>query len=175
MEFEQALRFRRSTRRFAPEQLTEAELRKILLAGQAAPLASGDAPTTLITVVQRPEVLDEIKLACALRSKRSDQPLDAFYGAPTAIFLSAADISDDHIEYCNVACVIENMILQAAALGLGSVYIWGCLRKLRAKGEALAKLELPPGYELLSALALGRPETPLAPAEPQEKMAVKII
>jgi nitroreductase len=172
MELEKVLHMRRSVRSFTQEQITEEELRKILAAAQTAPLAMGDEQTTHITVVQDTDVLNEIRGACALKSRKTGEPLDAFYGAPTVVFLSATDISDDHIEYCNVACVIENILLQATALHLGSVYIWGCLRKLRANKNAMARLNLPQGYQILSAVAIGHPEKPLAYREAKEKIAV---
>lgn len=71
----------------------------------------------------------------------------------TAVFVSATKISDDHIEYCNAACIIENMLLQAAAPGLGGTYFWDCLRKLRANEAVLKKLQLPDGYIFGSLLA----------------------
>ena len=92
-----------------------------------------------------------------LTSKKTGRKVDPFYGARTVIFVSATDVSDDHIEYCNAGCVIENMLLQAAALGLGGTYIWGCLRKLRASQAVVEKLGLPEGYEILSAMAVGYP------------------
>jgi nitroreductase len=175
MEFEKVVSLRCSTRSFADKQITSEELQKILRAAQAAPLAMGDEGTTHITVVQHPEVIKEIREVCKLKSRKTGEALDAFYGAPTIIFLSATDISDDHIEYCNVACVIENIILQATALNLGSLYIWGCLRKLRANKEVVAKLNLPEGYEILSAVGVGHSAEPLTPREPKAKIAVNII
>ena len=64
------------------------------------------------------------------------------------------------------------MHLQAAALGLGSCYIWGSLRKLRADPEAVALLRLPEGHEVLSALAVGRAAEELTPREYTPKMSV---
>lgn len=172
MEFEKILRLRQSVRGFSDKQISEDELQKLLLAAQAAPLALGDHRTTHITVVQNSELLEEIRSACQLTSRQTGQKIDPFYGAQTLFFLSATDLSSDHIEYCNVACVIENIILQATALNLGSLYIWGCLRKLRERGEVLAKLQLPAAYELLSALAVGHTTKDLAERELTTKIKV---
>ncbi len=172
MEFDKVLQLRRSVRDFTSEQITEEELRKILAAAQTSPLAMGDDRTTRLTVVQNQGILSEIRQACRLKSSKTGNMIDAFHGAPTLIFLSATDLSEDHIEYCNVACVIENIILQATALNLGSLYIWGCLKKLRAQRETLAKLKLPEGYEILSAVAIGHPAQPLEYREPKERIVV---
>lgn len=175
MELEQVLHLRQTTRKYLSGQIKRKDLEKILEAAQTASLAAGDDKTTHITVVQDELLAEEIRQACMLVSPKTGRQVDPFYGASTIIFLSAADISEDHIEYCNVACVIENMILQATALGLGSTYIWGCLRKLRQHPEVTAKLNLPEGFEILSALVIGYPAHPLAPREKREKIGVDYI
>ena len=83
--------------------------------------------------------------------------------------------SDDQIEYCNVACAIENMTLCATSLGLGSVYLWGFLKKLRKHPEVVAVLGLPEGYTVLSALAVGPAPEPVAPHEPKGRIEVDYL
>ncbi len=175
MEFEQTVRLRKSVRSFTDEQITKEELQKLLAAAHSAPIAGGDYSKTHMTVVQDPQVLSQLREACMTTSRKTGNMMDAFYGAQTLIFLSAQDVSDDHIEYCNVACIIENILLQAAALELGAVYIWGCLNKLRANEEALRLLALPEGYEILSAVALGHAAKPPVDRELKENIAVTLI
>lgn len=175
MDFKEVLTLRKTTRKYLPEQISESQLQTILLAAQTAPLATGDDKTTHLTVVQDPETMDRLRQCCQVISRKTSKPFDAFYGAPTVIFVSATDLSEDHIEYSNVACVIENMILAATNEGLGSTYIWGCLNKLRQDSETLNLLSIPEGYEILSACAVGYPAKPLEPREPHERMTVDQI
>lgn len=175
MELEKVLSLRRSVRSFTDEPITDEELHKLLAAAQTAPSAGGDYSKTHITVVRDPQILDQLRNACMTKSRKTGDMMDAFYGAQALILLSAADLSEDHIEYCNVACVIENILLQAVALGLGAVYIWGCLGKLRANAEALEKLALPEGYEILSAVAIGHATKPPEERVPEEKMSVNMV
>lgn len=170
MESEQVLHTRCTTRAYLPQQITDDELEQILDAAQTAPLAAGDDKTTHITVVQTPRLLEKIRQAAMLVSPKTGKQVDPFYGASTLFFISAGDISEDHIEYCNAACIIENMMLQATALGLGSTYIWGCLRKLRSHSEVIEKLRLPEGYQILSAMAVGYPEKKLEVRERKSKI-----
>lgn len=174
MDFRDVLTLRRSTRSYRPEQISESQLQQILLAAQTAPLAGGDDKTTHLTVVQKPETMEMLRKSCQF-VRKTGETIDAFYGAPTVIFVSATDLSEDHIEFSNVACVIENMILAATNEGLGSTYIWGCLRKLRQDPETLKLLSIPEGYEILSAFAVGYPGQPLEPREPCGKMTVNRI
>ncbi|MBR3396605.1 MAG: nitroreductase family protein [Lachnospiraceae bacterium] len=146
---------RRSVRGFTSEKISEEAIEMIINAALTAPLAMGDAQTTHLTVVNDPEIAEEIRSAAMLKSRTTGEPVDPFYGAQTFFFVSATDLSEDNIEFCNAGCVIENMMIQATALGLGSCYIWGCLRKLKKHPEVLEKLHLPAGYEILSALAVG--------------------
>jgi nitroreductase len=175
VEFKDVITLRKTTRKYLPEQISESQLQAILIAAQTAPLATGDDKTTHLTVVQNPEIMERLRQCCQGISRKTNKPLDAFYGAPTVIFVSATDLSEDHIEYSNVACVIENMLLAATNEGLGSTYIWGCLDKLRQDSETLSLLSIPEGYEILSACAVGYPAKPLEPREPRERIAVTRI
>lgn len=175
MDFKDVLTLRKTTRSYLPEQISESQLQQILLAAQTAPLAAGDDQTTHLTVVQNSETMEAIRNSCRTVSRKTGMPLDSFYGAPTVIFVSATDLSEDHIEFSNVACVIENMILAATNEGLGSTYIWGCLGKLRQDTETLKLLSIPEGYEILSAFAVGYPAKPLESRAPREKITVNRI
>lgn len=175
MEFEQVLHLRRTTRKYQETQIQESDLQKILDAAQTAPLAMGDDKTTHITVVQASTLLNQIREVTQLYSRKTGNFIDAFYGAPTIIFLSATDLSEDCIEYANVGCVIENMILQATALNLGSTYIWGCLKKLRNHTELIQKMNIPDQYTILSALAIGYPTMSLEKREKKVKISVNRI
>lgn len=175
MKFEQVLRLRQTVRAYTAQRISEIDLEKILQAAQMAPLAAGDDKTTHLTIVNSSELMEEIRNACMLSSRKTGKKTDAFYGAQTAVFVSATEISDDHIEYCNAACIMENMLLQAAALGLGGTYIWGCLRKLRANEAVLKRLQLPDGYEILSAMAIGYPAQELQERSVCDKIKTTIL
>ncbi|MBQ6390134.1 MAG: nitroreductase family protein [Eggerthellaceae bacterium] len=74
-----------------------------------------------------------------------------------------------------MACAIENMTLCATSLGLGSVYLWGFLKKLRKHPEVVAELGLPEGYTVLSALAVGPAPKPVAPHKPKGRIEVDYL
>lgn len=174
MEFKQALRRRCSTRGFTSERVSDEDVKTIVDAAQLAPLALGDNKTSHLTVIRDPELMEVIRNACMLKRKDGTF-LDPLFGATTMIIFSATDVSDDHIEYCNAGCVIENMCLAAADLGLGSCYIWGCLKKLRKNEEAVSKLNLPEGYEILSAFVCGYPIEEIVERTPGENIATDIL
>ena len=174
MEFMDIIRARRSTRAYAEGQIAKEELDLIVEAGRTAPIAGADYSMSHMTVVQDTALLAEIREAGAL-TRKDGTKFDPTYGAPTIIFLSATGPSSDQIEYCNVACAIENMALAATSLGLGSVYLWGFLKKLRKRPDVIARLGLPDGYAVLSAFAVGRPAKPIAPHEPKGLIGVDYL
>ncbi|MCR5786052.1 MAG: nitroreductase family protein [Eubacterium sp.] len=176
MELEKALYLRRSVRKYTDEPIKEEELQKIIDAGETAPIAVGDHEKTHITVVTDEKVIEAIRKTCLTPSRKTPgKMIDPLHAAKTLILVSATDISDDHIEYCNVACVIENMILQATALNIGSCYTWGCLGKLKADEEVMKMLKIPEGYEILSGLTVGYANKPLAMREKEERIAITRI
>ena len=174
MEFQDALKKRCSTRGFTQERVSDEEVKAIIAAAQNAPLAAGDNVTSHLTVIRDPELMETIRNACMLKRKDGTF-VDPLFGATTMIFFSATDISDDHIEYCNAGCVIENMCMAAADLGLGSCYIWGCLKKLKKQPDVVKLLKLPEGYEILSAFVCGYPKTPIEDRVGRENIQVDIL
>lgn len=176
MTVEQAVQLRRSVRKFTSEAIKPEDLDKIVEAGTVAPLAAGDYPTTHITVVQDPKLIEAIRTASHVESiKHPGVILDSLHGANTLILVSVSDISDDHIEYCNVATVVENMMLQATELNLGSCYIWSAIRIFQKDESIMSKLKLPENSVILSGLVVGYAEKPLYVRENREKIAVTRI
>jgi nitroreductase len=175
MELSDAILMRRTTRSYEPRQISSEDLNTLLTAAHMAPIAGANYKMTHMTVVQDVKLLNDLRQTCMMKLQGEEKYRDAFYGAPTVIFFSAHSISKDCIEYSNIGCAIENILLAATDLHLGSTYIWGCLRKLRKHPELIARLQLPEGYEILSAVAVGYPTEPLIRREPSENISVNRI
>ena len=81
-EMLRGLTSRRSNRAFAPEQITDEELHKVLAAGMNAPTAkNGQSP--IIIAVQNP---DEVAAVNALNAKFTPNA-NPYYGAPTILLV----------------------------------------------------------------------------------------
>lgn len=174
MDFEKVLATRLTTRDYKRNEVSDENIESLIQAAKLAPLAMGDFSTTHLTVIKNQEILETIRQGVLLTGK-SGEKMDPFYGASLLMIVSTTDLSEDHIEYANAACIIENILLEATFLGLGSTYIWGCLRKLRKNRELLDLLSLPEGSEILSAAAVGHPTEPLKVREEREEIDVKIL
>ena len=63
------------------------------------------------------------------------------YGAPTVIYVSCKNEDEEIIKGCNAGVVMENMLLEAADLGLGAVYLFGVSQVLFANEEITKLLQ----------------------------------
>ena len=160
METLKAIAMRKSTRAFKPEQISDEDLDIILGAGCAAPVGMGAYETIHLTVLQNQDLMEQINSATAEAFEKPD--LKPLYGAPTLVIVSSKKHSRiPNIEYANAACIIENMLLAATDLGLGSVFLWGFIGPLNASPDILNKLDIPEGFTPVSGVALGYPAEPL--------------
>jgi nitroreductase len=152
MELFEAMALRKSSRAYTAEKVSDADIKKLIFAANSAPVGGAHYENIHLAVVQEPALREEIRATCS----PADPASDPFYGAPLIIFVSArASASSPGVEIANAACLVEHMHLAATGLGLGSVYIWGCLPAIRAAAPLKAKLHIPDGFEPVSAIAVG--------------------
>lgn len=158
MEALETLMARRSVRAYTGEPVAREQLDRILAAGLVGPTGKGKKPWQFVVVEDR-ETID------ALAAMRNPAPA-AFRtaGAAIAVF-GDPEISDTWIEDCAIA--MQNMHLEAASLGLGSVWIQGRLRKTADGQEsgafASGLLGTKDGLELEAVLLVGQIEEQPAP------------
>lgn len=168
MELYECIYQRYSTRKYEDKAVPEELLQRIIEAGNAAAVGKKRFDTLHLTVVESSE---------AWRAVRAPYgEADPTYGAPLMLILSAKAQSDrPGIEYANAACMIENMMLAAAAEGLGSCYIWGMLLQLRENKSLCAKLGIPEGFVPASAVLLGYAADEPRPKTPEIKLSMNRI
>lgn len=163
---------RRSIRLYKPEQVREEELGLILKAAAHAP-SGGNSQLWRFTAVQNTEALktlNELVRECfaalevdakTYKSKVSGKKASAnpnysfYYNAPTLII--ATNDRDFPNAMADCAAAIENMLLAAHSLGLGSCWInqitwFGNESKVR---EALKGLGIPDNHIVCGSVALG--------------------
>ena len=166
---------RSSCRKYTDEPVSDEDIRKIILAANAAPVGSSRFDDIHLTVVRDRSVLDALARAVQERFKDRETiariigevngpevPVrgkdDPFYHAPVVIFVShrKQDLQPG-IEWANVSAVTYSMHLEATSLGLGSVFMWGALEAARVLPEfdRTDLLELPQDFQPLLGLAVG--------------------
>ena len=138
MEALEAIYTRRSTRNYKPDAVEKEKLTKILEAARQAP-SGGNNQTNHFLVIQNREVLDKLiaLTEAGFRKMEADETtypslrhaIEASkkggyvfcYNAP--LLIAVANRKDYGNNIADCACALENMMVAANALDLGSCYI----------------------------------------------------
>lgn len=155
---------RRSTKSFKGDMLSEHDINLILEAGKSAPTGRGRQSPIIIAITNK-ELRDKIS---KMNAEIMGADFDPFYGAPV-IFVVLADRQIPTYIY-DGTLVMENMMLCANALGIGSCWIHRAKEEFEsAQGkEILASLGIEGDYEGIGHLALGYAKDAPAPSKPRK-------
>jgi nitroreductase len=171
----------RACRRYAPDDVPEADVAAILEAATHAPSAENRQPWVFV-VVRDPEVrrgLDDLTRAAwdaggrshAERTLASDPRLladvDAFlrsgYGGAPVVVVAAGDGRDGTpraVLASSVFPAVQSLLLASASLGYGSAMT---TIAAHAAAELAAVVALPEGVVPFAVIPIGRPAAPLGP------------
>lgn len=171
MELLELIKYRRSIRKYEDRQIETDDLRKVMEAGLFAPSAGGGQRCLLVAVHNKDTVekIGRLNVACMDRSRlvgsyvSKEQPSiiddptikSGFYGAPTVCVL----FGPKNFLYSipDAFCCAENMVLEAAELGLASCIIArGEETFANPEGQAyLKQWNIPDSYEARCFVLLG--------------------
>jgi 5,6-dimethylbenzimidazole synthase len=168
-----AIKERRSCRKFHPEAIGDADIEKILEAGNWAPSSANQQPWEFVVIMNpgiQERIFSESEICKQKLFERSGWkwlekfPIDFVKEAPVVIAVvgdptkSGADMFLDegtgrgYLQGCSAA--IQNMMLAAHALGLGS--LWFTLFEAAAVRQILS---LDAGKDPVALLCIGKPAT----------------
>ncbi len=157
MELYEAIRSRRSIRRYKPDVVPDDVIRKIIEAASWAPSSSNSQPWEFLVVRDR-GVLD--------RLSRTHPYASLLKGAPLCIVAcSDPKRSPNHwVEDCSLA--VQNMLLAARAEGLGTCWV-AVYRPSDVERENRVRevLSIPRSIRVIALIGLGYPaESPQPPS-----------
>ncbi len=169
MDFFEVLKQRRSIRRYKPDAVKRQDIEKIFDAANWAPSGMNLQQWEFIVVSKdKIKILgNNFKATVEEFTKDWDEPADtklerlkfaASFGDAPHIIVVLTDKTDDsnyqkaHLESASAA--MENMLLAATALGLGTCWMTGPLRDEKSLRELL---EIPDDKELVAVTPLGYP------------------
>ena len=165
------IKTRRSIRAFKPDAVPQELLDAVLEAGTYAPTGGGRQSPTIVAVMSETYRKQIEKLNAAVMGK----DIDPYYGAPVIVLVLADGTANTFVE--DASCVLENMMLAAASLGLGSVWIHR-EREIFDSEEGKALLRqwgLPQTLRGVGSIALGYAAAPApAPAPRKEGYIVRV-
>ncbi len=142
-----AIRNRRSVREFTREPVAEDLLRRIVTAGIWAPSGLNNQPWRFVFVRDR-------KIREQLARQTSSAPIILAAPALIVVYLDTQVMYNAVKDHQSAGACIQNMLLAAAELGLGAVWLGQILQN---KDQVNAILQLGNTYDLMAVLALGYP------------------
>lgn len=151
-----AILSRSSCRAYTDEQITEDELNSLLVAANAAPISMGTFPCMALTVIQSKELMGKIETAVttAMPQMPNKHPL---YNAPTCILVSVKkeEGMPAAMHPLSASCIMENMLVEATELGLGSTYLMGAPAVMSQVPELCKAVKVPDGFTPIAMAAVG--------------------
>ena len=144
---------RRSVRKFTAKAVSEENITELLEAAMAAPSACAKDPWRFI-VVRNPENLRQIAEFLPNGKFLAEAPV----GIIVCGDISAAHAESESYMLQDCSAAIENMLLAASALGLGTCWLGVHPRADRIAG-IVKFFELPANIVPISVIAAGHPET----------------
>jgi nitroreductase len=148
---------RRSIRRFTSQEVGEDLVKKVLAAGMAAPSAGNEQPWQFI-VIKNKETLKKVGECSPYARAVGDAPL----GIIVCGDLSLEKHHGFWVQDCSAA--VQNMLLEAVSLGLGSVWL-GVYPEEDRVLFLQEYFKLPKNIVPLAILPLGFASQELAPAD----------
>lgn len=160
----EALKNRRSVRKYKPEQITKEELNAVLEAGSYAPTGMG-LQSPKIVVVQKPELIKKLSRMNAVVMGTDKDP---FYGAPTVLVVLADPRRSTFVE--DGSLVMGNLMNAAYAVGLGSCWIHRAREVFDSPEgkELLTQWGIPQDYIGIGHCILGYTDGELPAAKPRK-------
>lgn len=166
---------RRSVRSYLPDQLKQEELDLILEAASYAPSGHNDQAWHF-TVIQNKDLInyisDKSKEVLAnssigwMKNMGLNPTINLAYDAPTLVIVSGNKSASSPKVDCSAA--IENMLLAAESLNIGSVWI-GLMTFFFKLEDEMKKLGVPEGYEAYYGIALGYKTSATPAVAPKRK------
>lgn len=174
MELSAAIYARHSTRSYTGGPVSDGDLNEIVKAATFAPSAMNEQACHF-TLVSRKTLLRKISADAKsyalqefgrqshidhVRQMLTDAQFDIFYGAPVLVVISAPETSRWVVEDCALAA--ENLMLAAAARGLGTCWI-GFAQGWLGTSEGRSAISLPSGLLPVAPIIVGHPRVAVAP------------
>ena len=154
------IKSRRSVRAYKADAVPPELLRAVCEAGTYAPTGRGQQSPTIVAVTTEKYRGELARLNAAVMGKEADP----YYGAPVVILVLAEETAHTFVE--DGSCVLENMMLAAASLGLGSVWVHREREIFDSESgkKLLREWGLPETLRGVGAIALGYPASPAGEA-----------
>lgn len=174
----QAMKSRRSVRRFKSQPVEKEKLDMILEAGRYCPTASNSQDVAFTILGSKQDELEKICVKLFSKGKKLASPVypgaanmeidDSFFfkGAPLVIVVSAKSTG-------NANLASSYMELMAESLGLGVLYSGFFVICTKLSGRVRKALQLPKGHEAKTCMVIGYPDVKYHRIPDRKELSVK--
>lgn len=138
-----AINDRRAVRQYTNDQVSDSEIQELVAAFQAAPCGMHKTDEMQGLVVKDTDLLKKVE----------DATDNSCYGAPL-LFLLLTKKGSQFGER-NASTAAENVMVEAADLGLGSVYVMSGAVKLNQHPDLLKELGVSDAFEVMTVVPVG--------------------
>jgi nitroreductase len=142
-----AIKKRRSIRRYTGEAVTEDQINALLEAAMAAPSGNGLAPWEFI-VVRDKDLREQLSKVHQWSWMAANAPV-------VFVVCGKEDVSDHWVSDCSAAT--ENLLLQATSMGLGGVWV-GIYPRTERENKLRQLLNVPLKVRILCMVPIGHPD-----------------
>lgn len=169
--FLQLIKTRRSVRKYTNEAIPRDVLQAVLEAGTYAPTSRGLQSPYIVAVENEAQRAQLARMNANVMGVSSNP----YYNAPVYVLVFAPADANNPVQ--DGSCVLENMMLAAHALGLGSCWIHREKEMFGTEeGKALMRQwGLPDGLMGIGALSLGYPDGKHPEPKPRKEGYTRII
>ncbi|MDD4334863.1 MAG: nitroreductase [Desulfotomaculaceae bacterium] len=171
MELLEAIRTRRSVRKYKNDLIPEQIIKELLELAAWAPSGMNTQPWLYIVVEGKDylktlsdhcksyilEAMEALPAIQSYRTTLSNPGFDIFYGAPVLVLIFGNKNAFTYPNDCSMAAL--NLMLTAWERGIGSCWI-GFARAYCGTPEFKEELKVPPEYQLVAPVILGYPAEP---------------
>ena len=164
----EAIKKRRSIRKYKDTMVPKEIIDKIIEAGTYAATGMGKQSPIIIAVTNK-ELRDKLS---AMNAKIMGKDVDPFYGAPVVLIVLASKERPTYIY--DGSLVMGNLMLEADALGIGSCWIHRAKEEFESEEgkEILRSLGIEGDYEGIGHCILGYADGPAPKAAPRKESYV---
>ena len=162
MEFFETVTTRRSVRRYKPDPVPNELINKLIDAARWAP-TGGNLQSWLFYVIKNKQMINDIVNTTYIGFDKVTGRPQKWIGSAPVIIVIGADTKQHKARYgrmgsergtiFEIGACIENILLGATALGLGSCWVVGF-----DETELAQLVKLPKGVKLLSLVTIGYPQ-----------------
>ncbi|NCA96732.1 MAG: nitroreductase family protein [Bacteroidia bacterium] len=171
MSILQTMKNRQSIREYTSEKVSDEHLKLILEAAYNAPIghaAYNNYEMIVVSDVQKIEQLAKLIQTTRLSAKHP------FFHAPLVIFVVGKP-SHERLNGCDTGCLIQNMMLEANEIGLGSCFLYTISEVINAHPHLQQALGLSFDQTVMSAVVIGHSQQKDLPIKSRPGIKTRIL